>query len=147
MIVHAEQVANGVVVFIAIEPAQRDAAWVHRHIWVGAVELSQLLVNEFRQQNPLIFSRLFFIFRRHLAVAQHLTDALPHPAVLEEIRIGTERLEVQLRLGPLIAVAAKADVLHERINIPLKLCLTGWHNAWLGFLRLAKRLTKASRHK
>ena len=94
MIVHAEQVANGVVVFIAIEPAQRDAARVHRHIWVGAVELSQLLVDELGQQNPLIFRRLFFVFRRHFAVAQHLGDALPHPAVLEEIRVGTKGLEV-----------------------------------------------------
>ena len=144
LIVHAKQVANRVVILAAVEPTQSDTARIDRNGRIGAVKLCQLLFYEFDQHDSLIFRRLLFVFRRHLAVAQHLAYVLPCAAVLKEIRVGTEQLKVQFRLGPLIAMAAKTNILHNRKDVRIELRLASRHDDGLGFLRRAKRLAKDS---
>ena len=144
LIVHAKQVANRVVILAAVEPTQSDTAGIDRNSRVRAVKFCQLLVYEFDQHDSLIFSRLLFVFRRHLAVAQHLAYVLPCTTVLKEIRAGTEQLKVQFRFGPLIAMAAKTDILQDREDVWIELRLASRHDGGLGFLRRAKCLAKES---
>ena len=142
LVVHAKKVADGVVVLAAVEAAQRDAAGVHRHARVRAVKLGQLRVDELGQQDALILGRLRLLLRRHLPPVQHVVNLLPRAAFPEKIRGGSERLEVHLRLGSLVAVATVAVLLEQRLDVTGKLRMAKRRR--LGVFRLAKRLAQAN---
>jgi hypothetical protein len=61
-----------------------------------------------RDRLPVLFSRLFFLHRRHLAVPQLRDHVVPMLAVVDEGRDRLEGLEVQFFLVLLVAVAGVA---------------------------------------
>ena len=97
--VHTHQVANGVVVFDAIEAARSDAAWVGLHF---AVEARELRAKPLRDLLDLLGRGHGEALGRHLAGAQFLHDFFPDVAILEGgfgVRIAVQAQPSGLHFG------------------------------------------------
>ena len=107
----AEQIANRVVVFVAVETAGGHPARIRRR---HAVDAGELTLEPGGNRLALRFLGLLFFERRHLAAPQHADDVFPMIALADQRLRRLERLEVQAVLGfALVAVAAEA-VLGEK---------------------------------
>ena len=101
----AEQIANRVVVFVAVETPRRHPARIGRR---DAVDSGELTLEPRGNRLAPRFLRLLLLERRHLAAAQHADDVFPVIALADQRFRRLERLEVQAVLGfALVAVAAE----------------------------------------
>ena len=113
--IHAHQVADGVVVFHAIEPANRDAAG----IGVLAVHREECVFDKLREALALGERRLLARRWRHLTLAdvrEHLFPSLP---VLVQRGFARERVEREVALLLPAAVATVAILLEQRRDVLL----------------------------
>ena len=118
--IHAHEIANGVVVFRAIEPANRDAAGVG----MVAVALENLGLDPGGDQLAFLRRRLRFFFRRHLMgleVLYHLRKSLAVAQHRRFVRVNPQ-IEVAFFLFP---VAAKAVFAEQRFDLGLKSGVAG----------------------
>ena len=108
VVVDAEQVADGVVVFAAIEAAQGDGAGEVSH---GAGGLPQAVVDPGGDAQAVVFGELGF-HRRHGAVAKLGGDVAPQAAVRLDVLNGIRFEEIDAVPG-IIRVVAGGAVLGE----------------------------------
>ena len=114
----AEQIANRVVVFVAVETAGGHTTRIRRR---HAVDAGELTLEPGGNRLALRFLGLLFLERRHLAAPQHADDVFPMIALADQRLRRLERLEVQAVLGfALVAVAAEAVFGEKWPNRPCK---------------------------
>ena len=112
--IDAEQLADGVVVFRAVQPPRRHTARIRRRDPIDARELA---LEPAGDALPLLLVRLVLFHRRHLAAPEHPDHVFPVVALIDQ-RVGRlERLKVQavLRL-PLVTVTGVAVLRQERLD-------------------------------
>ena len=114
--VHADEVADGVVVFRAIEPAQRDAAGVG----LLAVALEDLEINP-RLNHLALRERglLLLVRRRHLTAADIDQGVLPKLSVREQLRVRLVFVKLHTGLLRPIAMAVEAILLEQGQHVLL----------------------------
>ena len=103
--VHAQQVADGVVVLGPVEPADRDAAGVVVDV---AVHLVQDAIDPIHRGGSVRRGRLIGLRRRHRSHADDRENPLPLLPVGPQVVRGTDGRDVNLRFRILRAVAVAA---------------------------------------
>ena len=111
--VNAKEFFDGVVVFGAVQASRGDPAGIERSRRVNAFELP---CQPRRHRLTLLFRRLLFLERRHFAAAKLADDLVPLLAMRDEGRAGVKRLQVEIVLLLLVAVAGKAVLREERLD-------------------------------
>src|SRR6185369_3633445 len=112
--IHADQIADGIVVFGAVEPVNRDAT----RIGMFAIALEDFGLNPIRDQVPLGLSGLRFFCRRHFADANILQKFLPNFAVFEDRGFVGVNPQIQIALF-LFAVATVAILAQQWLHVLL----------------------------
>ena len=108
--IHAEQVANGVVVFRAIQSAHRGAAGVGRR----AVRRGKDRLHRRDKRRALGRRWLRLVVRRHVARLHHLQHLAPLLACAQQRPIIAHRVQRQPRLLLLLSMAGNAVLFHKR---------------------------------
>ena len=103
--VDGQQLLDCVVVFGAVEAARGHPAGVRRG---RGIDTLQLAGQPRRHGLALLFGRLLFFERRHLAAPELAHDLVPLITMFDERRARLERLEVEVVLLLLLAVAGEA---------------------------------------
>ena len=117
MEVDAEQIADRVVVFSAIQASRGDTAGVRRRQPVDAIEF---FGQPPRDRLALMLGRLRFFLRRHLATAELLDDLGPPLVIVGQRGGGLERLEAQPVFLFFVTVAGNAVFGDERTDERIK---------------------------
>ena len=111
--VHADEIADGVVVFRAVEAADGHAA----RIGPGRIDGENRTIDPRHDFLPLVERRLLLIVRRHLPGAQCFEDVLPRFLILHH-RVGRRPLvQGQPALLLPVAVALEAVRFHHRPHV------------------------------
>jgi len=111
--VEAEQIADRVVVFRAVQPPRRHAPGIGGR---DPVDARQFAREPFGDGLPLMLRRLRLFIGRHLPMPQLRDDVVPVVALLDQRRGRGERLEVQFALVLLVAVAGNAVLRDKRLD-------------------------------
>ena len=114
--IHADEIANRVVVLGAIQAANRDAAG----IGVFAIRFENLEINPRLHQFALgQCGLLFFVRRGHFAIAEIHERLLPELAILEQFRRRFVGIELDAALLRAVRVAVVAILLEQRQHVLL----------------------------
>ena len=111
--VDTQQVPDRVVVFRAVQPSRGDAAGIRRG---HPVDPRELALEPRGDRLALVLVGLGLVGRRHLALAQLEHDLVPALAMIDQRRDRRHRLEVQIVLVLLVAVAGDAGLREERLD-------------------------------
>jgi hypothetical protein len=111
--VNPKEFLDGVVVFGAVQAARGDPPRIERSRRVNAFELPG---QPRRHRLTLLFRRLLFFERWHFPSAKLANDLVPLLAMIDEGRARVERLQVEIVLLFLVAVAGKAVLREERLD-------------------------------
>ena len=108
--IHADQIANRVVVFRPIQPPHRDVARVRLGVAVRSFEHR---LDRLQKRRHFLARRPRPFLGRHLAQFHHVHHRLPLLARLQHGRFVAKRVQRQVRLRLLFAMTMHAMLLHK----------------------------------
>ena len=114
LVIDPDQIADGVLVFLAIQPADRHLARIAR---AGALRLRELAVDVVQHGLALRLGRLRFLLGRHLARFDQLHHLLPNLAVFLELRVLRVGQQIQIALLLFVVVTIEAEFLKHRLDV------------------------------
>ena len=132
---HADEVADAVVVFGAVEAADGDAA----RVGIGAVGVEDFALDPGGEEVAFGLRGLGFVRRRHLAAAEVRHHFFPRLAILADGGGVLENLEGQVALLFRVAVAVVAIAREDGFDLRLE---GGRAAGAFGGLRLARRVSR-----